>query len=90
MALHSEFGRAGIEIIGFTRHQSGKKVDSDHKSVKHGLTAMIVLHCQDADSCRALPKLRAGLIPDFGSARIGTVPGDHQVGRVIDIVPLMR
>jgi len=37
MALHSEFGRAGIEIIGFTRHQSGKKVDSDHKSVKHGL-----------------------------------------------------
>ena len=37
MALHSDFGRAGIEIIGFTRHQSGKKVDSDHKSVKHGL-----------------------------------------------------
>jgi len=37
MALHLEFGRAGIEIIGFTRHQSGKKVDSDHKSVKHGL-----------------------------------------------------
>jgi len=37
MALHLDFGRAGIEIIGFTRHQSGKKVDSDHKSVKHGL-----------------------------------------------------
>jgi len=41
MALHSEFGRAGIEIIGFTRHQSGKKVDSDHKSVKHGLAYWI-------------------------------------------------